>query len=162
MTILQWAYNYLCENQGLSHYKTNLGKQITTPKFYKVQANRLNRIENQYLLIDRLQQLQSRALAAGIDLESDTTSLQRQQEISRIHAKLQRCRLQDIYAVVNWLITNAQQLGCPTIVIEDLSNYEPPKGMSKVLRRLSNWVRGLFRKLLEHKARRCGLTVRGL
>ena len=135
------------------------GKQITTPKFYKVQANRLNRIERRYLLIDRLQQLQSRALASGIDLESDTTSLQRQIEISRIHAKLQRCRLQDTYAVVNWLISNAQQLGCPIIVIEDLSKYEPPKGMSKISRRLSNWVRSLFRKLLEHKARRWGLSV---
>lgn len=153
----------LAVDLGLVNFATfvvcEAGKQITAPKFYKVQANRLNRIERQYLLIDILQQRQSQVLKAGIDITSDTKSVQRQQEISRIHAKLQRCRLQDTYAVVNWLLSNAQQLGCPTIAIEELSNYEPPKGMSKLSRRLSNWIRGLFKKLLEHKARRWSLSV---
>jgi len=64
-----------------------------------------------------------------------------------------------VYQLVNQLLKQATLYGCTTIAIEDLRFYQPPKGMSKLSRKLSNWIRGLFNAILESKAKQHGLQI---
>ena len=62
----------------------------------------------------------------------------------------------------NWLLLQAHHAGCVVIVIEDLRFYEPPRKLSRMSRRLSNWLRGSFARTLGHKAELQGLKVKAV
>ena len=129
------------------------GLQISTPYFLAANQKRLQYIERCYTQIKQLQ--------TKISKYSDihTGQGKRRREVTRIHAKLERCRKQDVFHVVNQLLTQATAHGCTIIVIEDLRFYTPPKNMSQLSRKLSNWVRGLFKATLSFKAKQHGIEV---
>ena len=129
------------------------GLQLSTPFFLNTNQRRLHYIERCYTHITQLQH----KLTKYPDIH--TKQAKRQRELQRIHAKLQRCRQQDVYQLVNQLLKQATLYGCTTIAIEDLRFYQPPKGMSKLSRKLSNWIRGLFKAILESKAKQHGLQI---
>ena len=61
--------------------------------------------------------------------------------------------------MVNQLLSHATSHGCSIIAIEDLRFYQPPKGMSRLSRKLSNWIRGVFKSILQFKAQQQGIQI---
>ncbi len=129
------------------------GSQLSIPYFLSSNQARLRYIERCY---NQITQLQTKIAKYA---NNYTKQGKRRREVPRIHAKLQRCRQQDVFQIVNQLLNQATSHGCCVIVIEDLRFYKPPKNMTQLSRKLSNWVRGLFKAILVFKAKQHGLEV---
>lgn len=129
------------------------GSQVTPPLFYSVARDYLAKIERMYKLVAKLQ----RKLATYPATWRGQT--RRKVEISRLHAKLNRCRKGQVYLAVKELLHQATVHGCGIIVLEDLRSYLPPAGKKSLSRRLNNWLRGWLIQFLEHKAGSRGIKV---
>jgi transposase len=147
----------LAVDVGLAHLTTSVvgqaGSQVTPPIFYTGSREQYSKIEKIYLLIRKLQ----RKLAIyPADWRGQT---RRQVEVSRLHAKLTRCRKQHVYTIVKELLAQTCRFGCGTIALEDLRTLGPPKGQGALSRRLNNWLRGTLIELITHKAKKIGIHV---
>ena len=147
----------LAVDLGLAHLTTPVigqaGSQVTPPLFYSGPRGLFTRIEAIYKLIDKLQ----RKLKKYPDNWRGQT--RREVEVTRLHAKLTRCRKQHVYLTVKELLGQASRFGCGVVVLENLSSYTPPKGKHALSRRLNNWMRGFIHGKLEHKAALLGIRV---
>ncbi|MFQ5980965.1 MAG: RNA-guided endonuclease InsQ/TnpB family protein [Candidatus Heimdallarchaeota archaeon] len=130
------------------------GSQISPPLFWSPPQSTLNKIDQLYHYVARLQR--------KLDLYRKEWAGQgkRFQERERLYRKLNRYREELLHLTSNQLIATALHWQCQTLVLEDLRNYDPPKSRRKLSRKLSNWLRGALYELLVYKAKRVGLTVR--
>lgn len=129
------------------------GSQVTPPLFYGVSSKYLIKIETLYQLVAKLQR------KVANYPENWRGQTRRQVEITRLHAKLTRCRKEQVYLAVKELLRQAARHGCATIALEDLRSYTPPKGKHALSRRLNNWLHGWLIQFLQHKARFLGIKV---
>ena len=129
------------------------GSQLSPPIFWSPSTTLLHNIEHLYHHIARLQRKLGRY---PVNWCGQGT---RQQELERLYRKLNRYRQEILHLASNQLLETALRWGCNTIVLEDLRNYEPPKHRRKLSRKLSNWLRGAFYKILSYKATRVGITL---
>ncbi|MHA2298899.1 MAG: RNA-guided endonuclease InsQ/TnpB family protein [Candidatus Hodarchaeales archaeon] len=147
----------LAVDVGLVHLTTSVvgqaGSQVTPPLFYNGSRGLYIKIETIYKLIRKLQRKLANYPA---DWRGQT---RRQVEVTRLHAKLTRCRKQHVYKVSKELLAQTYRFGCGTIALEDLRTYSPPKGKGTLSRRLNNWLRGILIEILTHKAKKVGIRV---
>ncbi len=129
------------------------GLQITPPLFYGVPRKHSLKIEKLYRLVAKLQRKVANYPA---NWRGQT---RRKVEISRLHAKLNHSRKEQVYLAVKELLRQAACFGCGTIVLEDLRSYVPPRGKHVLSRRLNNWLRGWLVQFLRHKASITGIKV---
>lgn len=148
----------LAVDLGLVNLTTSViceaGLQITPPHFYKRTGNFIQRIEHRYTLLSNIQKKKDRLPihAPG--------QRKRENEVSRIHAKLTRIRKQEVSLLTKHLLELAQQYGCSSIVLEDLRAIQPLKNRKKWSRRLSNWFHGLLAHTLSYKAELIGIALK--
>jgi len=147
----------LAVDVGLAHLTTSVvgqaGSQVTPPLFYNGSREQYTKIETIYKLIRKLQRKIANYPAGW------RGQTRRQVEVSRLHAKLTRCRKQHVYTVVKELLAQACCFGCGTIALEDLRTYSPPKGKGTLSRRLNNWLRGMLVEMITRKAKKIGIRV---
>jgi IS605 OrfB family transposase len=151
----------LAVDAGLAHLTTSVvgqaGSQVTPPIFYTGSRDgsreQYAKIETIYTLIRKLQRKLANYPA---DWRGQT---RRQVEVSRLHAKLTRCRKQHVYTVIKELLTQTCRFGCGTIALEDLRTYSPQKGQGTLSRRLNNWLRGMLVEMITRKAKKLGIHV---
>jgi len=129
------------------------GSQLSTPIFWSPSTTILQRIDALYHHIARLQRKVDRYPAYWHGQGK------RQQELERLHRKLNRYREEILHLASNQLLETALRWQCKTIVLEDLRNYEPPKHRKKLSRKLSNWLRGALYEILSYKAKRFGIRI---
>jgi IS605 OrfB family transposase len=153
----------LCKNRvmatdlGVINLTTSViceaGSQLSTPIFWSPSTTILQRIEQLYHHIARLQRKLDRYPANWYGQGK------RRQELERLYRKLNRYREEILHLASNQLLETALRWGCKTIVLEDLRNYQPPKHGKKLSRKLSNWLRGALYEILCYKAQRFGINI---
>ena len=170
--VLQFAWQYaqqelnvayydkqrvLAVDTGLINLATSVvcqaGSQITAPIFYRNPMFAPRAIKHIYQLIANIQRKLSHFSG------SQPGQNRRRTELSRLHAKLTRSRLQLTYLIVKELLRQAATYGCGTLVLEDLSAYTPPAGKHGLSRDLNNWAHGLLLQHLKRKATLIGIKV---
>jgi hypothetical protein len=129
----------LATDLGLINLTTSViceaGSQVSQPIFWSPPNTLVRKIERLFGHIKRLQkkvaQYPSHWLGQG----------RRVQELDRLYRKLNRYRALILHLTSNHLLETAVKRQCPTIVLEDLHTYAPPKHKQKLSRKLSNWFR---------------------
>jgi IS605 OrfB family transposase len=129
------------------------GSQLSAPIFWSPSRTVLNKIDALYHHISRLRRKLDRYPVNWYGQSK------RGEEIKRLHRKLNRYREEILHLASNQLLETALTWGCKTIVLEDLRNYQPPKQLRKLSRKLSNWLRGSLYEILKYKAQRYGIKL---
>jgi IS605 OrfB family transposase len=152
------AQRVLATDLGVINLLTSViceaGSQISPPQFWSPNTRVLQKIDALYHHVSKLQ----KKLAKYPN--NWKCQGKRRQEQDRLYQKLNRFRELILHLASNVVLETAISWECPTIVLEDLRTYEPPKHKRRLSRKLSNWIRGAFYEVLLYKARRIGLKVK--
>ncbi|WP_287585579.1 transposase [Candidatus Borrarchaeum sp.] len=151
------ANRVLATDLGVINLTTSViceaGSQLSPPIFWSPSTTVLQKIDALYHHISRLQRKLDRYPVNWYGQGK------RREELERLYRKLNRYREEILHLASNQLLETALTWGCKTIVLEDLRNYQPPKHLRKISRKLSNWLRGAFYEILKYKAQRYGIKL---